>query len=57
MGEIDEADRSQSLESLMTELHYYFTELSDGNTSMMDTNTAHGLLEKILDAYIREEFN
>ena len=57
MGEIDEASKSQSLKSLMTELHYYFTALSDGNTSMMDNKTAHNLLESILDAYVMEEFN
>ena len=57
MGEIDEANKPQSLESLMTELHYYFTALSDGNTSMMDNNTAHDVLERILDAYVREEVN
>ena len=57
MGEIDEASKPQSLESLMTELHYYFTALSDGNTSMMGNNTAHDVLERILDAYVREEVN
>ena len=57
MGEIDKASKLQSLESLMTELHYYFAALSDGNTSMMDSTTAHDVLEKILDAYVMEEFN
>jgi len=55
MGEIDKIP--QSLDSLMEELSYYFTALSDGNTSMMDNNTAHDVLERILDAYVREEFN
>ena len=57
MGEVDEASNPQSLKSLMTELHYYFTALSDGNTSMMDNKTAHNVLESILDAYVMEEFN
>ena len=50
-------EKPESLKALMTELHYYFAALSDGNTSMMDSTTAHDVLEKILDAYVMEEFN
>ncbi len=57
MGEINTTNKPQSLKDLITELHYYFTALSDGNASMMDNDTAHGMLEEILDAYVREEFD
>ena len=42
MGEINTTNKPQSLKDLITELHYYFTALSDGNASMMDNDTAHG---------------